>query len=361
MSSQEIELKEAEVDALTIKWPSVDGAYRYTLEYRKAAVPQAYEHVYNTLSENLKVTEIRKKNLTDEKGEGFFFRVGIILGEGESPNEFLTHAEPFKLKRRTKIVCIGNESDALTVTWPSVPNAVAYVLQYRKATRPEFETLSESLTTTQVRKKNLEDLTQQGFMFRVRAVVETSHAVVLRSSQREAAKPTRDLDWVSHDKPFRLQPPSLEIYRMDPPRVSQAGYKIANVSWDKPGPQQLPRELREAHGLRYQLQMRPNVGGVAWKTIAPSVLGLQVKKKNLKSKRHGYMFRVRAAGKLTPFSLPSEVIVLTGRSSASQHYNSNNEDPSETNYDFSEHYSEAFDDSTENDYGEELAIREVSS
>jgi thiol-disulfide isomerase/thioredoxin len=64
--------------------------------------------------------------------------------------------------------------------------------------------------------------------------------------------------------------------------------------------------------------MRENNGGSQWSTIASSLSGTEVKKKNLTSDL-GYQFRVRPAGSDTPFSSPSDSIVALGLSNGIKH------------------------------------------
>ena len=56
------------------------------------------------------------------------------------------------------LTLIDATSDSLTVSWPEIPGAERYVLEFRKASHDEtFEKLSDTLTTPQARKRNLTD------------------------------------------------------------------------------------------------------------------------------------------------------------------------------------------------------------
>ena len=190
------------------------------------------------------------------------------------------------------IALIDASSDSLTVSWPASSAAspsLQYVLQYRKATdESQFETLSDKLSSTQARKRNLSDSDGVGFFFRV-------------SEKQENG----DGSWITHSEPFFLLSQDKEKIRMAAPSVMHAGANLAaRVTW---------KAATNASG--YELQMRENEGGAAWETIAPNLSGTEVKKKNLKSK-NGYQFRVRYNDdeRKPPFSPPSEAYVALGLS-----------------------------------------------
>ena len=90
---------------------------------------------------------------------------------------------------------------------------------------------------------------------------------------------------------------------MEAPIAVNTGNHTLKISWKK---------AMDASG--YELQMRENTGGAAWETIAPSLSGTQVKKKNLTSCL-GYQFRVRPSGSSAPFSPPSEFAIARTLSS----------------------------------------------
>lgn len=188
------------------------------------------------------------------------------------------------------LTLIDATATSLTVSWNSTPGALRYVLQYRKAAEgSSFETLSDKLTTTQARKRNLEP--GDGFFFRVGAI-----------TSEENDEPS---SWVTHSERFSLLSEREEAKRMpSPPKVTAAGSNEALlITWDK---------VDGATG--YELQMRENDGGVAWSTISSSLSGTEVRKKNLSSKL-GYQFRVRPNNSDVPFSPASEAAVALGLSS----------------------------------------------
>jgi thiol-disulfide isomerase/thioredoxin len=175
---------------------------------------------------------------------------------------------------------IDSSVNSLTVSWVEVPGALRYVLQYRKDSASDeilFENLSDSLTTTQVRKRNLD---QGGYFFRVGPIKEGE---------------VEPQCWVTHEESFKVLTEEQEKMRMAQPTVEPSGNKAAKVSW---------QAFDGASG--YELQMRENEGGAAWTTLVASIAGSEVRKKNLVSKQ-GYHFRIRPAGTDLAFSVPSEV------------------------------------------------------
>lgn len=205
------------------------------------------------------------------------------------------------------ITLIDASKDSLTVSWPDAKPAASgaryvYVLQYKRASADTFETLSEQLTSTQARKKNLSDPESDGFFFRVISKPENEDFQEDKYS---------DKDWITHAEPFRLLSEEEEQGRMKAPTAILAGSNLAvKISWTAP-----TDDSSSKNG--YELQMRESSGGCPWETIAPSLSGTEVKKKNLASK-NGYQFRVRTKAtsdnKDVPFSPPSEAVVALGLS-----------------------------------------------
>jgi thiol-disulfide isomerase/thioredoxin len=178
---------------------------------------------------------------------------------------------------------IDYSGSSLTVSWPEVNGAKRYILQYRKDNASDqvvFQTLSANLTSTQARKRNLEG-DGGGFFFRVGAIT---------GDENEPKA------WTTHQNSFHLLTPDCEANRMRQPQVHSDGSQAVKVTWSA---------VDNADG--YELQMRENVGGCPWSTIASSLAGTEVRKKNLTSP-YGYTFRVRPASTDSPFSPPSDVI-----------------------------------------------------
>jgi nucleoredoxin len=193
------------------------------------------------------------------------------------------------------VALIDATNSSLTVSWPGKASE-KFVLQYRKGDTDDessFQTLSESLPSTQARKKHLEDSDKTGFVFRAKAVSDQS----------------RDGAWLTHEDPFYLLTDQEEAVRLPPPTVSLGGTNLSLlVQWKAATSQQ---------NKGYELQMRENTGGDPWKTIAACISGTEARKKNLTSPL-GYQFRVRSVAendKPHPFSSPSEPSVALGLSS----------------------------------------------
>jgi len=151
--------------------------------------------------------------------------------------------------------------------------------------------LSDKLSQPQARKRNLSP--DQKYFFRVASADDKEEA------------------WVTHSEPFVCLSKEQDEKSMPAPKVTNAGSNQAlHISWTK----------AEDNSAGYELQMRENQGGKEWSTIAPSLSGTEVKKKNLDSK-FGYQFRCRVAGSDDePFSQPSEPLVARGLSNGIQRF-----------------------------------------
>jgi hypothetical protein len=178
---------------------------------------------------------------------------------------------------RKNIVLLDARSDSLTVTWPGIKRAQAYVLEYRTS-ETDWELLSDSLKQTQVRKNNLDPDFE--YFFRVAAVFPDGRG-----------------RWLTHDEGFLPLTPEAEDYAMDPPTVRMVEHEGLLIHWE---------EVQEAYA--YELQMRENIGGMEWVTIADEIEATEMTRRHLNS-RFGYMFRVRPLdGKFDEaFSAPSDV------------------------------------------------------
>jgi thiol-disulfide isomerase/thioredoxin len=192
------------------------------------------------------------------------------------------------------LVLIDATSDSLTVSWTGATGgSEKYVLQYRRSNEENFQTLSDRLASNQARKKHLEDTDNHGFIFRAKLVTE----------------PDDDGAWMTHSEPFHLLSQQDDLKKMSPPTVSLGGAnQTLLIQW---------MASTETNTTGYELQMRENIGGEPWKSIAASLQGREVRKKNLTSK-HGYQFRVRPVSSddvsTWPFSSPSDAAVAIGLS-----------------------------------------------
>jgi thiol-disulfide isomerase/thioredoxin len=199
------------------------------------------------------------------------------------------------------IVLIDARSTSITVTWPAVDGASRYILEFRTAEEEDCSTLSDKLTSTQARKRNLSP--EQSYCFRVAGVVKDTVGA-----------------WISHTDTFTtLSTVQDEKESMAAPKTTNAGSNHALViSWQK-----VDDATATATANGYELQMRENKGGSEWSTIAPSLSGLEVKKKNLTSSL-GYQFRVRPNNNngtcSAPFSPPTDASVARGLSTGMQRF-----------------------------------------
>ena len=183
------------------------------------------------------------------------------------------------------ISLLDARSDSLTVTWQEVVGAERYILELKTGDDDDFKELSSKLTQTQAKKKNL--ATDKSYSFRVAPVLDENGNTG---------------SWITHDNAFRTISIAEETKSMDAPTTSIGGNQTLTVKW-----------TNVAGATGYELQMRENKGGGPWTTIAASLSGTEVKKKNLTS-TSGYQFRIRPSdGNDTfPFSPPSETAIAKG-------------------------------------------------
>jgi thiol-disulfide isomerase/thioredoxin len=188
------------------------------------------------------------------------------------------------------VTLIDARSDSLTVSWPAAEQEnVKYRLEY-KSGDDDFALLSDKLSQPQARKRNLTPGAE--YFFRVQVVDGGD-------------------EWLTHDEAFTCLTIDQESMSLEAPKVGHPGLnQTLHVSWSK--------SSAEAD-TQYELQMRENQGGTEWKTIAPSLSGTEVKKKNLTSKL-GYQFRVRPNIENAPFSPPSDAVVAKGLSVGLQRF-----------------------------------------
>ncbi|GAX15709.1 hypothetical protein FisN_3Hh183 [Fistulifera solaris] len=197
------------------------------------------------------------------------------------------------------ITLVDATDDSITISWTAVKDADRYVLQYCKAdsdnnANSDFETLSDKLTSTQAKKKNLTSGTNETsgrYFFRVGALLQGSDSSSLPTT------------WITHADAFELLTSDAQTSRPHPPTVTLAGANDALIiSW-KP----------HDGATDYAVQMRENIGGSEWVTIASNFSNTQVKKKNL-SNPSGYQFRVRPNLEGLPYSSPSTPVAAIGLS-----------------------------------------------
>eukprot|EP00980_Cylindrotheca_fusiformis_P012423 scaffold3046_cov105-Cylindrotheca_fusiformis.AAC.22 len=88
----------------------------------------------------------------------------------------------------SEIILVDARSNALTISWPPVAEAVCYLLEYRKMVDNEWIMLADDLTLTEIRKSALDPKFE--YIFRVAAIYEDdtisewiSHKVRRRQQQ----------------------------------------------------------------------------------------------------------------------------------------------------------------------------------
>jgi len=179
------------------------------------------------------------------------------------------------------LILIDATSGSLTISSPEVQGAERYVLQYRKADWPSFETLSQHLASPEARKKNLSG--NSGFFFRIGACCSGDQS------------PDH---WASHCEPFYLLPENVDKQRLAPPEVFLEGIPGAlGVKWEP---------FSTSCCCSYEVQMRENRPGTQWTPLATTG-SHNLLKKDL-SPKAGYQFRVRPNVATIPFSSPSKVL-----------------------------------------------------
>ena len=208
---------------------------------------------------------------------------------------------------------IDATTDALTITWPEAEGATRYILEYRTSDSMTFTMLSDKLTKTKVRKRNLSG--NGGFVFRVLAVVgnndDSGH---LDDSVAFSANSSMVGMWMTHSEPFYLLSKQEELLQLPSPRVAKVGKEEAVlVSWNTGNSGKRSRHKGPVKTY-YELQMREDEGGKPWHTVSRYISNCEFKKTGLKSSL-GYQFRVRLNGdeeertKAFPFSSPSDVVI----------------------------------------------------
>lgn len=227
-----------------------------------------------------------------------------------------------------------NQPETLLIQWEAVEEDIyGFELQFRQNRGGQpWITVSDSLTSNQIRKRNLK--CKWGYQFRVRPATDHKNepfsppsqpmaalgvkspfpAILMKglSTQQQQAPPPEQ-QYRPRPQPGRSAPPQQqyeeeyegeyygeeEPFVMDPPWFNKAEEPNAlMVCWT-------PVEYATGYELQMIKCMKKKA---AWTTIAPNLQGSQVKKKNLTSKA-GYQFRVRPNGfeEEMEFSPPSNI------------------------------------------------------
>ena len=154
------------------------------------------------------------------------------------------------------------ECTALTIAWAPVPNAIKYEVQMRDGPE-EWTTLSSELTSTKMRKKNLQP--EHAYCFRFRA---------------------RDqIDWGEWSPPTEgLETLGAGTRQMAAPQLQCADGISMTVKWEA---------VPEA--TMYEVQYREE-NGAEWVTAHAALTGVAVRKKNLEAKKCVFVCGCRRAG-----------------------------------------------------------------
>ena len=179
---QSLILVGADASSLTVSWPeheSGDEGVTYELQFRPATKSDDDENNnstdFQTLSSTLKSAQARKKNL--EPGTSYEFRVRAA--SSASKHDFITHDDPFttltsdqEADRMAAPTAEGDGNRAAIVRWEAAKDdkgADGYELQMRENVGGSpWTVLTTNFKNTEVRKKNLDNVT--GYQFRVRPV-----------------------------------------------------------------------------------------------------------------------------------------------------------------------------------------------
>ena len=199
-----IVLVDADASSLTVSWPQLETSSdeaAYELQFRRS---NSDDDSFQTLSSTLKSTQARKKNLDPDTPYQFRVRVA----SSTSDDDFVSHDAPFSTltsdeeeSRMTAPVAEGDGNRAAIVRWETAKDgkgADGYELQMREnAGGSPWTTLASNFKNTEVRKKNLDNVT--GYQFRVRPAGASvfspaSNAVVGPTLGWEMKHLFRDLD-----------------------------------------------------------------------------------------------------------------------------------------------------------------------
>jgi thiol-disulfide isomerase/thioredoxin len=194
-----------------------------------------------------------------------------------------------------EIVLIDASATSLTISWPETTKtpkkAVQYHLQYKSLSQsqssgdhadPPFQTLSDKLTSTQAKKKNL-TMEEGPYLFRVRP-----------SSISDDDDNGNNNGWTSHPKAFQVySSESVERYQVrEAPKATRQGGKAAFLLWNAPSIEKDGDDDVKVQVKGYEVQMRMDQGGAAWTTVAACFQNTEVRKRNLVAGK-SYQFRVR--------------------------------------------------------------------
>eukprot|EP00516_Mucochytrium_quahogii_P004119 CAMPEP_0203761606 /NCGR_PEP_ID=MMETSP0098-20131031/14649_1 /ASSEMBLY_ACC=CAM_ASM_000208 /TAXON_ID=96639 /ORGANISM=" , Strain NY0313808BC1" /LENGTH=331 /DNA_ID=CAMNT_0050655661 /DNA_START=110 /DNA_END=1105 /DNA_ORIENTATION=- len=154
---------------VTLEWVPRGKFERHQVEMR-----QGEEREWTTLSENLKGSFMKKKNLS--AGNKYEFRVkGFVDGKWTDFTKPLSVVVPSKpplvAPAVQSVMAQDDGNNSILVKWEAIQDSERYEIQIRRmnADSLEWRTLSDKLKGNSVRKKNLENAGD--YIFRVRGEV----------------------------------------------------------------------------------------------------------------------------------------------------------------------------------------------
>lgn len=156
--------------SITVGWTPVPGAVSYQLDMVEGEEADVPDEKWTSLSDKLKQTIVRKKNLNI--GIAYRFRLRA-KDENDTWSHFSPVSDPFFvvnadysiMEHPTKLTSDGS---SITVHWTEVPGAEGYRLRFRKDLETEWTQIPATITNTSARKKNL---TAGSYYFSVMPVI----------------------------------------------------------------------------------------------------------------------------------------------------------------------------------------------
>uniref|UniRef100_A0A7S1IM31 protein-disulfide reductase n=1 Tax=Eutreptiella gymnastica TaxID=73025 RepID=A0A7S1IM31_9EUGL len=153
---------EAEVSCLTIGWLPVVNATKYEVQIKGGP-----DTDWRTITSEFTSCLLRKKNLLPATTYQFRLRAQDSAGFGEwsaPTTDLQTLPEGTQQLEAPQLQSADGVS--LTIKWEAVPDATGYEVQFREQSKPEWTTAIASISSTAMRKKNLEE--RKAYLWRVK-------------------------------------------------------------------------------------------------------------------------------------------------------------------------------------------------
>ena len=180
-------------------------------------------------------------------------------------------------------------ADSLVLRWKEFENATPpYTLSMKESNQEEFTTLSSTIVSREIRKKNLQ--LNKTYTFKVTPTISSSSSVFNNIESLSSSSSSYELVYSMKD----------EVKRMLPPTLTTSEGDSITIGWDK---------LDGAEG--YLMRFREFEGD--WHVVNTMIKGSGVKKKQLDSKKK-YFFSIKPVGLLEEydFSLSSKSMTPSG-------------------------------------------------